>query len=376
MDDDFLEQSHAAFRQVRELSLEETLLDWNEICRVASQCESLATLHAGSNQLSSLPNLDYLSLTSTLTSLILEYNDFAAVTDLSSLTALKSLRNLNLKGNNMGESSAGESTAPVFPDTLQFLDVSYNQIQNWTFVDRLAAHFPGLTALRISHNPVYDIKDADTKASSSEESHMFTIARLASLKSLNFTPVTATVRTNAEMFYLSRIAKQLATVPEPAESSIIEQHPRYAELCEIYGEPDVIRREEINPSFLEARLITVGFHYHGQGKTARIPKSFDVYAVKGMAGKLFSLPPLKLGLVWETGEWDPVAGFDEREGDSSDEEESHAEIMDDLDVALQSEETDGKPGHWVKREVQLTDGPKQLGYCVDGSNVTIRIEQR
>jgi hypothetical protein len=235
-----------------------------------------------------------------------------------------------------------------------------------------------LVGLRIGHNPFYDAVDADAKASSSEESHMFTVARLASLKSLNFSQVTPADRTNAEMFYLSRIGKQLAAAPEEAEAEVLALHPRYAELCEIYGAPNVVRRLEVNPAFLEARLITVGFHLDGgEERATKIPKSYDIYAVKGVAGKLFDMSPLKLSLIWETGEWDPVAGFDDQEGDSSDEEDAEEEReRKEVDKNAADEDNTGKPGRWVKREVELKDGPRQLGYCVDGLDVKIRVEAR
>ncbi|KAG6003304.1 hypothetical protein E4U21_002192 [Claviceps maximensis] len=417
--DESLNRMRDAFADVTELSLEETLLSWEELCAVATRCPSLVTFDAGSNQLSSLPLVDYAHLPSTLTSLNLEFNDFTALSDLSGLTPLTSLRNLHLKGNNMAtissqepnETAATSAAAPVFPHSIQYLDLSYNDVATWSFVDALAIHFPGLTGLRLSHNPVYDAvsddnKGASSSSSSSEESHMFTIGRLANLKNLNFAAVNTADRSNAEMFYLSRIAKQLATVPEAAESTILAQHPRYTQLCHLYGEPEVIRRNEINPSFLEARLVTVVFHraceegeYKDKDKeiSRRIPKSFDIYAVRGIAGTIFGMSPLKLQLIWETGEWDPVAGYDDGDGDgeSSGEEEeqqrNYEEASGQADGDDQgesggggvgrgigdtgdSEDRNGKSGRWVKREVVLRDGPKQLGYCVDGLDVRIRVE--
>ncbi|KAK2591777.1 hypothetical protein QQS21_010536 [Conoideocrella luteorostrata] len=361
---------------VAELSLEETLLSWEELCAVAVRCPSLATFNAGSNQLTSLPKMNYLNMSSTLTSINLEFNDFTTLSDLASLTSLANLRNLHLKGNNIAAITQPNISGPIFTSSLQYLDVSYNSISDWSFVDALPTHFPGLSALRLSHNPVYDAKDDDKKASSSEESHMFTIGRLANLKSLNFAAVKPADRNNAEMFYLSRIAKHLATVPESAENTVIAQHPRYRDLCNAYGEPDIIRRNEINPSFLEARLITVTFHGEGaEKKPVRIPKSFNIYAVKGVAGKLFDLPPLKVRLVWETGEWDPVAGYDDRDGEYSDDDEQIIEGEDAVKESHgESDEPNGKSGRWIKREVELKDGPKQLGYCVDGLDVSIRVE--
>lgn len=372
--DEALDGAESAFRGVDELALGGTLLSWEELLHIAGKFQSLTTLSMGTNQLSSLPLIDYGNLSATLTSVNLEFNDFTSLAELGSLTGLKVLRNLHLKGNSISKVGEMDSTAPVFSSTLQYLDLSYNRVESWSFIDQLPTHFPGLTGLRISHNPVYDLQAADGNAPSSEESYMFTIARISELKSLNFAHINNADRTNAEMFYLSRIAKQLATVPAAAAHTTLAEHPRYAELCDIYGEPDVIRRQEINPSFLEARLITSEFHYGESGsKTARIPKSFDIYAVKSIVGKLFSLPPLQLRLVWETGEWDPVAGSDERDGESEDED-------DEIPMEVQGEGTlenvdfKEKTGRWIKREVELTDGPKQLGYCVDGLNIKIRVE--
>ena len=366
-------------------------MSWEELCLVASKCLSLSILLVGSNQLSSLPITSHASLPSTLTAVNLEYNDFTSLSDIASLTNLKSLRHLLLKGNNISAiTSSPDATDVLFPPSVQHVDLSYNKVDSWEFIDKLPAVFPGMTGLRISHNPIYYSMDANSNAQSSDESFMFTVARIAQLKILNFTQIVATDRTNAETFYLSRIAKQLATVPEAAEDSIKVLHPRYKELCEAHGEPDVIRREEINPNFLEARLITTEFHYEGasdEGKKTRItkiPKSFDIYAVKGIVGKIYGIAPLKLRLIWETGEWDPVAGFDEKDDDddgSDDEDEVmvEAEMKAEMDAEMDADKPaasgeDDQAGRWVKREVELTDGPKQLGYCVDGSRVRIRVE--
>ncbi|ODA78768.1 hypothetical protein RJ55_06151 [Drechmeria coniospora] len=374
--DSALARAESSFAAVTELALGENMFSWQELCHIAVRCPRLTTLAVGANHLSSLPLTNYHNLASTLTSINLEYNNFLALSDLASLASLKALRNLYLKGNNVKEISAPGATAAVFPSSLQYLDVSYNNVQEWSFVDSLATHFPGLTGLRLAHNPVYDKQSAETKAPSSEESHMFTVARAANLETVNFTHISPADRTNAELFYLSRIAKELAVVPESAEHTVIALHPRYAKLCETYGEPDIVRRDEINPAFLEARLVTVAFRFEGKGKkTSRIPKSFNIYAVKAIAGKLFGHSPLRMRLVWETGEWDPVAGYDEQDGESSDEGDDFAEPSLEDGVRRREEgQPDDKSARWLKREVELADGPKQLGYCVDGLNVSIRVE--
>lgn len=307
------------------------------------------------------------SIFSSLTTINLEFNEFTSLSDVASLTDLKSLRNLHLKGNNISSLAAAGEDAPIFSEEVKYLDISYNTVAQWTFLDSLTTSFPGITGLRISHNPIYEQPTA-SEAATSEEAYMYTVARIGQLVTLNFSKITDTDRSNAEIFYMSRIAKQIAGVAEGQEKTVTATHPRYAELCSIYGEPDIIRREEVNPAFLEARLINVTFHLDGEERASRIPKSFDIYAVKGIAGKLYGVAPLDLTMVWETGEWDPAAGLYDDDGDSSDED-------DELEETAQKAEAE-RTGRWVKREIELREGPRQLGYCIEGTDIRCRLERR
>ncbi|KAI0117346.1 RNI-like protein [Daldinia grandis] len=391
--DKVLDNAEDSLKNIKDLALDETLMSWEEICHIATKFKALSSLSSSANQLFSLPETQLSTLSSTLTSLDLEFNNFTTIADVASLAGLTSLRNLHLKGNCITSISQDSfDNLPVFSETLKYLDVSYNQVSSWAFIDALPTCFPGLISLRFSHNPIYDNPDPEFSTQSkaiTEEAYMFTVGRLANLKILNFGTISNTDRQDAEMFYLGRIGKHLATVPETKEAEIIKQHRRYAELCELYGPPVVNRQKEINPAFLEARLVTVHFTFHPKAKggeiverTTKIPKSFDIYAVKGIAGKLFGMNPLGVRLIWETGEWDPVAGFDDEVEDSSDEEEEEqeqeqekGEVEEAIDTGDGSQ-TDTKTGKWVKREVELQDGPRQLGFCVDGLDVKIRVEAR
>ncbi|KAG7141982.1 Tubulin-specific chaperone E like protein [Verticillium longisporum] len=386
-----------AFKEVRELELEETLLSWESICEIASNFPVLDRLSGSLNHFTSIPEAKLSTLVSTLTTVDLEYNEFTSLADIAPLASLKALRILHLKGNSISAiRTHPDAPPPIFAPSLTYIDVSYNAISSWSFIDALPTSAPSLTALRLSNNPLWANPvpgaarpagdDHDAAARTTDEAHMITTARLPSLKTLNFATVTPQDRTNAELFYLSRIAKQLAAAPEEDEARVLEQHPLYAALCAAYGEPDIVRRDEVDPSFLEARLVRVLF-VPGAGVAAQktetemeIPKSFDVYAVKAIAGRMFAVPPLAIRLVWETGEWDPVGGFDEELGDSSDEEDEGLEA--DLAVELEAAKGFGedvelrKGGRWVKREVELADGPRQLGFCVDGLSARIRVETR
>ncbi|KUI62314.1 Tubulin-specific chaperone E [Cytospora mali] len=397
-----------AFAGVRELALDEMLLDWQGICQIATGFRDLTALYASANQLSSLPVDQAGALPPTLTAVHMEFNEFTTMSSLAGLAALPSLKNLHLKANNISAiTSDASQEIPVFSKTLSYLDISYNNVSTWSFIDALPDSFPGLTSLRLAHNPIYenpglglDTSDASTttsgKASVTEEAYMLTIGRLACLTSLNFSAITPNDRTNAEMFYLSRIGRQLSSVPEEDADKVIAQHRRYAELCDLYGEPVVVRRKEVNPAFLDARLINVKFRSGlavGQttedsvSRQAQIPKSLDIYAVKGIAGRLFGLHPLKMRLIWETGEWDPVAGFDDEAGDSDDDDdddddgetvEGHEamDVVQPVQPDEDAQEKNNKAGRWIKREVELKGSPRKFGFCVDGLDVSIRVEPR
>ncbi|KFY91082.1 hypothetical protein V498_05671 [Pseudogymnoascus sp. VKM F-4517 (FW-2822)] len=375
-------ESQNAFAGVTDLSLNEMILSWEDMCLLSRQFKDVTSIEASSNDLLTLSlNGPSSLLPMTLTSLTLEYNDFSSLSDLLPLTGLASLKSLHLKGNKIGTVGTGrQGEKPVFSDQLSYVDLSYNKISNWEFVDSLPDVFPGLTALRMSHNPVYEAvaKPGDVMTSA-DEGYMLTLGRLANLKSLNFSTVTPAERTNAEMFYLSRIGKEMAAVPEGEEITVTRKHRRFSELCKIYEAPIVRRADKtINPDLLEARLIKFTFYLPastlpGQtseiSKVQEIPRGFDMYRIKGIVGKLFDLRPLSLCLIWETGEWDPVAGYEDEEYDSEDLEEGDDSVTADA-------ESRAAKGKWMRREVELEDSTRQVGNSVDGMEAKVRLELR
>lgn len=151
---------------------------------------SLSTLSASSNDLSSLRvNLN----SANLTKVVLEENNFTSLSALSPLCKLPTLQSLylghnSINGGTNSHTSNFEDIEPKFPRALTYLDLSYNAIDNWDFINRLQYHFPGLTGLRVAHNPLYEDKDGNPTMGV-EESFMLTLARLPGLKILNFSNV-------------------------------------------------------------------------------------------------------------------------------------------------------------------------------------------
>ncbi|KAK5006298.1 hypothetical protein LTR16_005899 [Cryomyces antarcticus] len=318
-------------------------------------------------------------LPTTINSLTLEDNHFKTLGDLLTLTKLPNLRSLNLKKNAIAAVTRSDSdvTMPTmtnadfaFSASLTSLDISYNDITRWSFIDDLHVIFPGLTSLR-------NLKAADDKLLSAEDGYMLTIARLSRLKTLNFSPVTPKERLNAETYYLSQIATELSLNPKDQEARIIAGHRRYAELCDEYGEP-TIRRSDAksdNPNSLAVRLIRLTFRLNDSARraagddrppeiTLEVPRSFSVYSVLGLVGKRTGLVPMTLRLIWETGEWDPVAskyGDDDAEyWNSSDEDTDEAEGWSD--------------GRTVLREEELVAGTRMVGTWIEASEAVVRVE--
>lgn len=88
---------------------------------------------------------------------------------------------------------------------------------------------------------------------------------------------------------------------------------------------------------------------------------------------------MKLKLIWETGEWDPVAGTDDSDesSESSESEDVDGDRARHMQVGRQGRDVkDQKEGKWVQREEELVDGTKDVGFWIEGKEARVRIELR
>ncbi|KAE8151831.1 tubulin-specific chaperone [Aspergillus avenaceus] len=364
------------FEGITELQLDDTLLEWDEISLLSNQFPSLTTLSVSSNQISSTP----LSLANSITALNLEYNEISSLSSLRALTSLTKLNRLSLRGNQIDKIYESSTENLQFAASLESVDLSRNKLNSWHFVNQLTTIFPGLKSLRISGNPLYDqavgpstVTGMPEKPMTVDEAYMLTLSRVSSLQMLNYGTITPKDRSNAELYYLSLIGKELSAFPESAEQDILAKHPRYDALCQTYGEPVVTRAlastgPAVDPRSVAARLVKLAFYTRQQSvsngqemKLKEVPRSFDVYQVKAIASRLFGLEPYSFRLVWETDEFDPVSKKnidDEDEWDSED-EDTHAPSIED--------------SGFVKREVELVDSTKDIGFLFQSDTVEARI---
>ncbi|KAF2274551.1 RNI-like protein [Westerdykella ornata] len=368
-----------AFENVSSLRLANTLLQWEQITDITTLFPRLTTFVASSNAYSTLSNH---VLTTTITDLSLDENEFTSLSDLHPLTKLPKLQRLVLKSNKITEVACAGASLPIFSSTVTEVDLSYNEISTWSFIDKLEAVFPGLTSLRVSHNPLYQSLQApDGRALSAEDGYMLTLARLGNLKVLNYSPISPKERLNAESYYLSLIGRELNYSPPHLESHILASHPRYAYLSSEYGVPVINRTTTaVNPNSLAARLIRFTFYLGESAKHAleerclkhderrfemEIPKSCTAYTVLGIVGMYFGLPPIKCKLIWETGDWMHAPHAAET-GDDSDSEST--------DEDSEGEEKGGK--QQVMREVEIVPGTRLVGNWVEGTEAVVRVEVR
>ncbi|PGH18587.1 hypothetical protein AJ79_00366 [Helicocarpus griseus UAMH5409] len=389
------------FGGISELTLDGTLMDWDEAATVSSRFPSLKALSLSLNGFTRIP----CSISNNITELKLEYNAFESISSIRQLTSLPKLKKLSLRGNHISRikpenpSTTTSEDDVVFSSTLTSMDISFNKIDSWSFVNSLPRVFPSLTNLRISDNPLYDQPPALSRITNLpeypmtvDEAYMLTLAHLSQVEILNYSKITHQDRTNGELYYLSLIRKELAASPKSAEPRILELHPRYNELCDTYGEVEIKRAAEsggstIHPRSLAARLVTFIFCMPEQKQKptpqtskpneyseyrTNIPKSFDVYRIKAIVARHFSLTPLRFKLIWETDEWDPIdeSRAEDDEWDSSDEDE---DTGGQLDGSVLKHE-DGKK--LVRREEELVDSTREVGFWFteDIRQVRVRIE--
>ncbi|KAK5115968.1 hypothetical protein LTR62_000424 [Meristemomyces frigidus] len=372
IDDTFLANDPVeAFTRVQELSLSRTLLDWeNEVDPLLRQhFTSLRTLMVNNNECAHIA--PFVALPSTLRTLELSDNNFESIENLAGL-ANNDIEVLILKNNKISE--IGE---PLPFPSVRELDIRHNKISSFTFIDTFPAVFPNLRHLRTTGNPLYaNLTSSEGQPLAFEDGYMLTIARLPRLETLNYSKITEKERLNAETYYLNTIATEISKAGSNEEAEKLQQrHPRWKGLCDEYGEPAILRKPPssvpspgtVEPHSLAARMVMVTFTSNWISWKQELPKSFSVYEVMGSVGRKLNIMPLKLRLLYETGEQDPLAlgrGYEGPEWWCSDSET-------DDELGLQ-----GRKDEWALREVELIPGTRTLGTYVEGREASIRVEMR
>ena len=215
-----------SFSSITELHLDSTLFDWPQLMSILEFFSSILTLSLATNHLKTLP---IILPNANLTHLSLSHNEVSSLEDLHSLTVLPHLVTLLLPHNYLVKLIP----APVFP-VVETLSLAHNLLPALSVLTTLPSSFPCLKSLLTTANPFHSTMD-------STAIYTLTIARIPTLETLNHTRITSADRLNADLYYLSRIERELSAAPSSSEQTILAAHPRYSDLCAQYGTPTIHR---------------------------------------------------------------------------------------------------------------------------------------
>ncbi|KAL6717908.1 hypothetical protein ACLMJK_003993 [Lecanora helva] len=381
------------FLNITELSLCSTYLSWQDF-------PSLTTLRLAENGLGSptgplpAPTLRFLDLSS---------NQIQMLSELDALVELPSLDALILRGNQIRSLMASQCFS-----TVTFLDLTQTELPSVNFLNPIPKIFPSLTALLTTDTPI----------ARNLIERSLTIATIATLRDLNYSPISATYRRDAEIYFVSIIIERLnAATTAPEAEAIKSQYPTFETLCQVYemshllssksaekDQPvantlatrmirftfyittetfaDAKSRDLVLPGHDEPLLSTAVANSPRIEKVKLLPRAYDIYNLKGYVGRLFCINPMACRLIWETQEWDPVIKDGDDDGWSVDEDQSDEggdRIMSGGDVGAGERsgggESDGR--EWTRREVELVDGTRNVeSWLEEATEATVRMEVR
>ncbi|RMD40266.1 hypothetical protein DV735_g4865, partial [Chaetothyriales sp. CBS 134920] len=372
----------------------------------------LKTLSLSSNELDGFRTTNSSLVFTTVTSLILDNNHLTSLAALPSISKhFPSLTSLSLRSNRIVDLTIASPDCIAFP-TITHLTLSSNLIPDFLALSSLPTLFPNLISLGVSSNPFTATLPASAPADSS---FYLTLARIPSLKVLNYTTITARDRIEGEIYYISVAEKAirpiLATQSLSAAASYASHHySRYPELCNKYDRTNLLETSApilpgaaaASPSSVShpagsvaSRLVACTFYIPSVSATATptstdekatarkeelltwtctLPKTFGVYHLKAIVRKHFAgLAPLQFRLVYTSTELDPV-GETTRKVDKSREE---WERWGDFDADILAVWIDGilyrDGARWKQRETEILDGIRPWGDFLDGDEQSVRI---
>jgi tubulin-specific chaperone E len=361
-----LEATQNIFSKVSDLSLENTFLEWSDIVSLCLCFPLLTKLSLLRNNLSKLQGLPTQLLPQSLTTLNLAFNRFEILGDgLDLLTSLPNLQKLMLYQCGVKTIS---SASPTFSETLSEVDLSYNEIDSWSFIDRLQEVFPGLKHLLISHNPLFQ---AFSSTEDTATADLLVTARLSNITKLNNSLISGKYRQEAEIYYISTVVREMELQTDKTEEQILSSNPRYTFLCSLYEAP-VYRRQKnkVHPNSLAARLASVTLILEDSALdrspptvTVELPKEMSIYALIGQVGRLFDISPLDILLFRRSHKIIRIENYSSSGDDFWDSEEEEEE----------EEEQETKT---VVQDIPVIPSTRTIGTTFDGDIIRLIIKLR
>ncbi|KAI5668910.1 hypothetical protein M9H77_18763 [Catharanthus roseus] len=288
---------------LRILVLNHTGINWKQVEVLKDTLPCIEELHMIGNNIKEITpasstkvkGFDFLRL------LNLEENSIADWNEIIKLSHLRSLEQLLLNKNNLnqiwypdcdtyeaanGDESHGKCLKPF--ENLQCLLLGANNIEDLASIDSLNS-FPNLMELRLSENPATDPGRGGAP-------RFVLIARLAKVKILNGSEVSARERKESEIRYVRLVlSKSDGNLEE-----IMRLHPRFAELKAFHGIEDVKPQTgAVGPQKMASGLITITLKCVGASigekppMTKKLPSTTTVGKLKNLCESFFKLKSVK-----------------------------------------------------------------------------------
>ena len=307
----------------------------------------LEELHLSGNQLTTLLESEshHQPQIKNLKSLVLENNLFENLECITEAAKLfPNLESISLQANQISSIGMTLTKSQQRFQQIVALNLSSNKIDSYTFLDELPACFPNLSSLRVTSNPLFAQTTATNYPRASDKSYYLSLARIPTLKTLNYATITPRDRDEGEIYYLSvaekefqalfRIGKDRGSLAKEAR----KLYPRYETLCEKHSRDSIVQQlleprddkdgqrrhlmetaESTYPAgSLGARLVQATFYIPGKevsdpplaNAICQLPSSLASTRLMSLLLRHSSfeghLRPLQFKLWYESKELDPV----------------------------------------------------------------------
>ncbi|KAH9180398.1 hypothetical protein EDB89DRAFT_2238261 [Lactarius sanguifluus] len=267
-----------AFSCIVELQLNATFMTWQAILDVITLMPRLDRLESGYNRLRALTPLPPRHPVPAVTTINLDCNQLSGWAEtFQALSPFQKLVRLILSSNLFD--AIPVPTDPQIVSKLTHLSLSLTGISKWSSIDSLNLWCPDLESLSLNGTPL--LEDSQL----GRVWQQIVIARLPRLRTLDGTSVsvqyyvhawllpdtqrlkpnfaqyivffplkiTPRHRVDAELFYLSRIARE-SHLSDAARNAA---HPRWVELCELHDTPDIDSGTKTKGDKLKNHLIEI-----------------------------------------------------------------------------------------------------------------------
>ncbi|KAF8892438.1 hypothetical protein BD779DRAFT_1621101 [Infundibulicybe gibba] len=240
-----------AFCNLIELQLNATLTTWPEMQMIIANMPKLQVVEMGHNQLEILPIADpALTDGSSVLAINLDSNKCQNWIDLCcSVAQYKLLQRIVLTNNGIESIPFPENDSQSQLGYVKHISLSFNRLSGWSDVDALSRWCPALRTLTLAGNPLME--------SLGQHGRPFTVARIPTLDVLDGAAISSRERIDCELFYMSQIAQsEIATEDERCQA-----HPRWQELCQKHGRPDLAApKGKASRNKLSSRLIELNMY--------------------------------------------------------------------------------------------------------------------